>query len=202
MGEKVTRLAVKVWDDAYKELAAELKFADLAAEVVKAAASDPTLGWAGWDDPATAGKSEAPDLGSAIEDDDPTRWHFIDGWRPGGFAPATDGCRTTLLASILPEACAVVRFGDVDLLSTREKGVHVVAIPPKEGATAGEPPKMRSFLGFESESEAVKQWAKSLPEGSQILIAIVEMRDTNVAAVFKSVASCLGPAALSPLPRR
>lgn len=209
--EATTKLALDLWGQAYRELAADIKASNLAAEVVAAAASDPTLGWG--DAIAATNGSDASKLAAEPAEGDTSAWRFLDAWCPDQVpALAEGGRRVSLLASTLPEVCAAVSLNGIELLSVSggAKGVHVAVLGAAAGAAAeaagaagddvGQPPKVRSFTGVES-VEAISEWAKAVPEGMLVLMAVVDPSDAQLTAVFKALTSCLGPKALSPLPR-
>lgn len=194
--EEVTKLALRLWDQAYHELAADLKVPDLAAEVVAAAASDPTLGWGG-PAPVTNGSGASEPVAEPAEGD-AASWRLVDGWYPDG--SSAEGRRATLLASVLPEVCAVVNLNGSELLSARSKGVHVAVLGTTDATGAGQPTKVRNFAGVES-IEAIAEWAKAVPEGTLVLMAIVDLADAGLVAAYKALTKCLGPERLAPLPR-
>lgn len=193
--EAITKMSLDLWDQAYRELAADIEVPDLAAEVVAAATSDPTLGW---------GSADAPNANSVTVkespvDSDLSCWRYTDAWSAD--RDSAEGRRATLLASMLPEACASISVDGNQLISAKGRGVHIALLEVIDDADATQTQQIiRSFSGTES-VEVISHWAESVPKGVLVLMAVVDPGDAGLTAVYKALTHCLGPSNLSPLPK-
>mmetsp|Transcript_136354 Transcript_136354/g.221895 ORF Transcript_136354/g.221895 Transcript_136354/m.221895 type:complete len:398 (-) Transcript_136354:47-1240(-) len=174
--EDVTKRALHLWDEAYHELAADLKLSDLAAKVVNAVANEPIL-------PISC--MDASDISKPViepEGGDAAPWRIVESWRMDPCS--AKGCRVTLLASMLPEVCAVVSLDGKQVLSAKASGVHVAVLETAEVVN------IRSFVGDEG-AGVTSEWGQAVPEGSVVLMAIMDPGDLGLSQVLKDLTKSL-----------
>lgn len=165
--EELVRTSMRLWDEAYRELATELGEKDLAS-AVRGAMVAPI---------PEQGNGEGISLGQRPLEENGAKeeWKAAAGW----WLETPLSGRAVASCGLLPAPYATLSLDRQTLLSSNCEGLHVAAVG---GIDASCPPP-RSFAADNGQATAVAEWASRIPDGATVLLAIID-----------SAGSCLGEA--------
>uniref|UniRef100_A0A7S0B7J5 Uncharacterized protein n=1 Tax=Pyrodinium bahamense TaxID=73915 RepID=A0A7S0B7J5_9DINO len=163
--EAVTKLALRSWDQAYQELAANLAHPHLADAVVAAVSGqrlpvvEASLRDVDQREVVFTGQPAPP-----ASSEDANRWTWHCGW----WCERPWVGRLVVVSSYVPCPHAVLSLDGRALMAPSREGVHVAAA----SAVADCPPP-RTFADGPGDWQEAVRWAQAVPEGAAVLIAIV-----------------------------